>query len=43
MSKIFTRSFRVCWSELDARDTVSPAKYLHYLLETAWDWGIAIG
>jgi YbgC/YbaW family acyl-CoA thioester hydrolase len=43
MSKIFTRSFRVRWSELDASATVSPANYLRYLLETAWDWGIAIG
>jgi medium-chain acyl-[acyl-carrier-protein] hydrolase len=43
MSKIFTRSFRVRWSELDASGTVSPANCLRYLLETAWDWGIAIG
>jgi YbgC/YbaW family acyl-CoA thioester hydrolase len=43
MSKIFTRSFRVRWSELDASGTVSPANYLRYLLETAWDWGVAIG
>jgi YbgC/YbaW family acyl-CoA thioester hydrolase len=43
MSKIFTRSFRVRWSELDASGTVSPANYLRYLLETAWDWGTAIG
>jgi YbgC/YbaW family acyl-CoA thioester hydrolase len=43
MSKIFTRSFRVRWSELDASGTVSTANYLRYLLETAWDWGTAIG
>jgi YbgC/YbaW family acyl-CoA thioester hydrolase len=43
MSKIFTRSFRVRWSELDASGTVSPANYLRYLLETAWDWGVSIG
>lgn len=43
MSKIFTRTFRVRWSELDASGTVSPANYLRYLLETAWDWGVAIG
>lgn len=43
MSKIFTRSFRVRWGELDASGTVSPANYLRYLIETAWDWGIAIG
>lgn len=43
MSKIFTRSFRVRWGELDASGTVSPANYLRYLVETAWDWGVALG
>ena len=43
MSKIFTRTFRVRWAELDASGTVSPANYLRYLIETAWDWGVAIG
>jgi acyl-CoA thioester hydrolase len=43
MSKIFTRTFRVRWGELDASGTVGPANYLRYLIETAWDWGLAIG
>ena len=43
MSKIFTRTFRVRWGELDPGGTVSPANYLRYLIETAWDWGIAVG
>ena len=43
MSKIFTRTFRVRWGELDASGTVSPANYLRYLIETAWDWGTAAG
>jgi acyl-CoA thioester hydrolase len=43
MSKIFTRTFRVRWGELDASGTVSPANYLRYLSETAWDWGDAVG
>jgi len=43
MSKIFTRSFRVRWGELDPSGTVSPANYLRYLIETAWDWGTAMG
>jgi len=43
MSKIFTRSFRVRWGELDSSCTVSPANYLRYLSETAWDWGDAVG
>ena len=43
MSKIFTRTFRVRWSELDASGQVSPASYLRYLVETAYDWGEALG
>lgn len=43
MSKIFTRTFRVRWAELDASGTVSPSNYLGYLIETAWDWGDAVG
>ena len=43
MSKIFTRTFRVRWAELDASDTVSPANYLRYIIETAWDWGESLG
>jgi len=43
MSKIFTRRFRVRWGELDPSGTVSPANYLRYLIETAWDWGAAAG
>ena len=43
MSKIFTRTFRVRWGELDPSGIVSPANYLRYLIETAWDWGVAAG
>jgi YbgC/YbaW family acyl-CoA thioester hydrolase len=43
MSKIFTRTFRVRWSELDASGQVSPASYLRYLVETAYDWGDTLG
>lgn len=43
MSKIFTRMFRVRWAELDPSGTVSPANYLRYIVETAWDWGVAVG
>ena len=43
MSKIFTRTFRVRWGELDPSGTVSPGNYLRYLIETAWDWGVAAG
>ena len=43
MSKIFTRSFRVRWGELDPSGNVSPANCMRYLMETAWDWGVALG
>jgi YbgC/YbaW family acyl-CoA thioester hydrolase len=43
MSKIFTRSFHVRWGELDPSGNVSPSNYLRYVVETAWDWGLAIG
>jgi acyl-CoA thioesterase FadM len=37
MSKIFTRTFRVRWSETNADGEVDLASYLRYLIETAWD------
>jgi len=43
MSKIFTRTFRVRWGELDPSGTVSSANYLRYLIETAWDFGDSLG
>jgi len=43
MSKIFTRTFRVRWGEMSPSGMVSPANYLRYLIETAWDWGVAAG
>jgi len=41
VSKIFTRSFRVRWSETNANGQVDIASYLRYLMETATDWGAA--
>ena len=43
MSKEFTRTFRVRWSETNAIGQVDLSGYLRYLLETAWDWGAANG
>lgn len=43
MNKIFTRSFRVRFSELDATGCLSPASILRCLVETAYDWGEALG
>jgi YbgC/YbaW family acyl-CoA thioester hydrolase len=41
MSKVFTRTFRVRWSEVDETGWVAVAHYLRYLVETALDWGAA--
>ena len=41
MSKVFTRAFRVRWSETNALGQVDITSYLRYLVETAWDWGAA--
>lgn len=41
MSKIFSRAFRVRWSETNALGQVDITSYLRYLVETAWDWGAA--
>ena len=43
MSKEFTRTFRVRWSETNAIGQVDLSGYLRYLMETAWDWGAANG
>ena len=43
MSKIFTRTFRVRFSEMNADGWVGPAEYMRYLVETAYDWGDAGG
>ena len=43
MSKHFTRTFRVRWSETNAIGQVDTAGYLRYLIETAWDWGATSG
>jgi acyl-CoA thioesterase FadM len=43
MSRVFTRRFRVRWSEVDATNCVPAPKFLEYLVETAYDWGAANG
>ena len=43
MSKYFTRTFRVRWSEGNAIGQVDLSGYLRYLMETAWDWGATGG
>lgn len=39
MPKIFSRTFRVRWHEVDETGQVGAAHYLRYLIETALDWG----
>jgi len=43
MSKYFSKTFRVRWSEVNANGQVDLAGYLRYAIETAWDWGAANG
>lgn len=43
MTKIFSRQFRVRWSEVDATNRVPAARHMEYLVETAYDWGAANG
>lgn len=43
MSKVFTRTFRVRWCEVDPSGQVGIANYLRYLVEAAWDWGATGG
>jgi len=43
MSKTFTRTFRVRWSEVNAVGQVHLSEYFRYVIETAWDWGATIG
>ena len=41
MSKMFTRTFRVRFSECNAYGQAGIAHLVRYLIETAWDWGAA--
>jgi YbgC/YbaW family acyl-CoA thioester hydrolase len=43
MSRTFTRTFRVRWSEINAAGQVHLSEYFRYVIETAWDWGATIG
>jgi len=43
MTKPFTRTFRVRWSEINAIGQVGLAEYFRFVIETAWDWGAANG
>jgi len=43
MTKPFTRTFRVRWSEINAIGQVGLAEYFRFVIETAWDWGSTRG
>jgi len=41
--KYFSRTFRAEWSETNAIGEVHLSAYFKYVVETAWEWGAAIG
>ena len=43
MTKYFTRTFRVDWSDANADGEVHAAQYFRYVMETAWEWGSTVG
>jgi YbgC/YbaW family acyl-CoA thioester hydrolase len=43
MSKIFTRTYRARYSEINANGQLTPADYARYILDTAYDWAETLG
>ena len=43
MVKIFSRTFRVRFDEVDVFGRVGSQHILRYFVETAWDWGASEG
>ena len=43
MTKIYSRTFRVRFDEVDAFGWVASPHILRYFVETAWDWGASEG
>jgi YbgC/YbaW family acyl-CoA thioester hydrolase len=43
MSKIFTRTYRARYSEINANGQLTPADYAHYIIEAAYDWSENLG
>jgi len=39
MSNIFTRTYRVRYSEINVNGRLSPADFARYIIDTAYDWG----
>jgi YbgC/YbaW family acyl-CoA thioester hydrolase len=43
MSKIFTRGYRVRYSEINPDGQLTPTDYARYIIDTAYDWGETLG
>lgn len=43
MSKIFTRSYRARYSDINADGQLAPSETLRYVIETAYDWAENLG
>ena len=43
MSKIFTRTYRARYSDINANGQLAPADYARYIIDAAYDWGEILG
>jgi YbgC/YbaW family acyl-CoA thioester hydrolase len=43
MSKVFTRTYRARYSEINPDGLLSPSDFARYIIETAYDWGEILG
>lgn len=43
MSKIFTRTYRARYSDINADGQLAPTDYARYIIDTAYDWGETLG
>ena len=43
MSKIFTRTYRARYSEINANGQLAPTDYARYIIDAAYDWGEILG
>jgi len=43
MSKIFTRTYRARYSDINANEQLAPADFARYIVDTAYDWAEILG
>jgi len=43
MSKIFTKTYRTRYSDINANGLLDPADFARYIIDTAYDWGERLG